>query len=52
MSSSKNLRAIQKPQPQPKQPLFKFSFLNLIFSNCQGYEVLIRDLKNEELLKI
>ncbi len=49
MSSSENLRPIQKPQPQPKQPFF---FLNLIFSNCQGYKVLIRDLKNEELLKI
>ncbi len=48
MSSSKNLKAIQKPQPQPKQPFF----FNLILSNCQGYEVLIRDLKNEELLKI
>ncbi len=52
MSSSENLRAIQKPQPQPKQPFFLFKKKNLILSNCQGYEVLIRDLKNEELLKI
>ena len=47
MSSSENLRAIQKPQPKQQ-----FFFKYLILSNCQGYEVLIRDLKNEELLKI
>ena len=27
MSSSENLRAIQKPQPQPKQPFFNFLIL-------------------------